>query len=75
MEHVIHTLLGSKNKIYHDNNHHGYLIKWRLISPLCKKWSRNRDADLTRVDEMIRYHKSGGYIPAGHPCGDTPHTP
>jgi hypothetical protein len=63
MEHVIHTLLGSKNKIYHDNNHNCYLIKWRLISPLCKKWSRNRDADLTRVDEMIRYHKSGGYIP------------
>lgn len=50
-------------KIYTTNNHIGYSIKWNLIAPLCKKWSRNRDPDSTRVDEMINFYNNGGYIP------------
>lgn len=60
MQAIINSLA---NTIYIDNNHIGYIIKWKLISPLCKKWSRNRDADMTRVNEMIEYHNAGGYIP------------
>lgn len=58
------SVLSSLGKcIYNTNDHHGYIIQWNLISPLCKKWSRNRDADITRVNEMILYHTKGGYIP------------
>lgn len=34
-----------------------------MIAPFCKKWSRNRDADMERVHEMIEYYHKGGYIP------------
>ncbi len=50
-------------KIYSHDGHTGYMIRWRLIAPLCKKWSRNRDADMERVREMVEYHQKGGYIP------------
>lgn len=50
-------------EIYDFNDHKGYLIQWSLISPLCKKWSRNRDPDVQRVEEMINHHNKGGYIP------------
>lgn len=49
--------------IYINHNHKGFLIKWNLLAPLCKKWSRNRDCDMTRVLEMLTFHKMGGYIP------------
>lgn len=48
--------------IYITNGHKGYIIKWKLIVPICKKWSQNRDPDMSRVDEMIEYYKKGGYI-------------
>ena len=60
MEAII-TSLGSE--LYVKNNHKGYLIHWDLISPLCKKWSRNRDSDAGRVNDMLEFHKSGGYLP------------
>ena len=50
-------------ELYSVNNHKGFIINWSLISPLCKKWSRNRDPDMTRVDEMIHFYNNGGYIP------------
>jgi len=49
--------------IYDLNGHKGFLVRWKLISPFCKKWSRNRDADLARVNEMIDFYHKGGYIP------------
>lgn len=49
--------------LYASNSHNGYFIEWKNISPLCKKWSRNRDPDINRVNEMIEYHINGGYIP------------
>jgi hypothetical protein len=49
--------------LYTDHAHKGYLVKWQLIAPLCKKWSGNRDTDKSRVKEMIQYVASGGYVP------------
>ena len=46
--------------IYKTQLHKGYLIKWRLVSPFCKKWSGNRDADMSRVTEMVDYYHKGG---------------
>ena len=46
-------------KLYEHGNHVGYFIRWNLISPLCKKWSRNRDPDMKRVEEMY----SCEYVP------------
>jgi hypothetical protein len=60
MEHVIATL---GKHIYSYNDHHGYTVRWDLIGPLCKKWSRNRDSDSTRVQEMLEHFHKGGYIP------------
>lgn len=49
--------------IYNFNGHKGYMILWKLISPFCKTWSRNRDPDMGRVREMVEYYQTGGYIP------------
>lgn len=49
--------------IYNINGHKGYIIKWKLIAPFCKKWSRNRNPDMERVSEMIEYYNKGGYVP------------
>lgn len=55
------SLLGTK--LYEDGLHKCFLIKWKAIEPLCKKWSRNRNVDNERVKEMMEYYKAGGYIP------------
>ena len=60
MERIIETI---GKKIYETNGHHGYVISWNLMAPLCKKWSRNRDPDAGRVAEILDFHKQGGYIP------------
>lgn len=60
MEQIISTL---GQHVYTSNNHHGYIVRWDLIGPLCKKWSRNRDSDTTRIHEMLEYYHKGGYIP------------
>lgn len=60
MDQVISTL---GQHLYSNYGHHGYIVRWDLISPLCKKWSRNRDSDATRVQEMLEYFHKGGYIP------------
>ena len=49
--------------VYNIKGHKGYMIKWKLISPFCKKWSRNREPDIERVNEMVEYYNNGGYIP------------
>ena len=50
-------------KLYTNNNHHGYLVNYKFIAPLCKTWSRNRETDVNRVEEMYLYYIKGGYIP------------
>lgn len=60
MEAVFNSL---GNLIYNIHGHYGFIIKWKLISPLCKKWSRNREPDMERVKEMIDFYNKGGYIP------------
>lgn len=63
MEQVIESL-GKKLYVQgHPNTHHGYYVNWKLISPLCKVWSRNRLPDRNRVEEMLSFYKEGGYIP------------
>ena len=49
--------------IYNINGHKGYMIPWKLIARVCKKWSRNRDPDMGRVKEIAKFHKEGGYVP------------
>ena len=61
METLFESLGGQT--IYAINGHQGFMIEWKLVAPLCKKWSCNRDADVERVNEMIKYHRNGGYIP------------
>jgi hypothetical protein len=46
-----------------ENGHTGYLMNWHMIAPFCKKWSKNRDTDMLRVNEMLEFYKGGGYIP------------
>jgi len=54
-----------------QQRHKGYIMKWYLISPFCKQWSRNRVPDSERVKEMIEYHNKGGYIPRMIHLADT----
>lgn len=49
--------------VYSTGDHKGYIINWKFVSPFCKKWSRNREPDLKRVEEMIECHNKGVYIP------------
>lgn len=60
MNYVLNSL---GKQIYSDRGHVGFLVKWSLVAPLCKKWSRNRDCDDERVAEMKEYFYKGGYIP------------
>lgn len=60
MELIINSL---GQKIYENNNHIGYLIEYNKIAPLCKKWSRNRDCDENRVNDIYNFYITGGYIP------------
>lgn len=49
--------------LYTHGKHHGYLMPFMHIAPFVRKWSRNRDPDMTRVRDMLAYHEKGGYIP------------
>lgn len=49
--------------IYTNQNHKGFLVDWRVVAPLCKTWSRNREPDQERVAKMNAFHNDGGYIP------------
>jgi hypothetical protein len=49
--------------LYVNGKHKTYSIIWGKIDSQCKKWSRNRDADMNRVDEMDTFQGRGGYIP------------
>lgn len=58
------TLFNSVGKkIYQHNGHSGYIVDWKDIYKQCKKWSRNREACMTRVDEIYEYYVNGGYMP------------
>jgi hypothetical protein len=46
---------------YH--NHKVVIADWSLVGPILKKWSRNRDADELRVQEIANHILSGGFVP------------
>jgi len=60
MELIINSL---GKKIYVNNNHYGFLIEYNKISPIIKKWSRNRDSDENRVNDIYNFYINGGYVP------------
>lgn len=47
-------------ELYRDQRHVGYKVHVKHMIPLWKKWSKNRDPDMQRVDEMVT---NGVYIP------------
>lgn len=47
-------------ELYRDRTHTGYKVLVKHMIPLWKKWSKNRDPDMERVEEMVT---SGAYIP------------
>ncbi len=49
--------------IYSQNNHFGYSIKYIKIKNLIKCWKRNRSPDELRVNEMLKYYNTGGFLP------------
>jgi hypothetical protein len=52
------------SKLYEHDGHTLYSINYRYVSEsLVKKWSRNRDCDEKRVEEMEEFYLTGGYIP------------
>ena len=42
MEHVISTFA---KKLYTQGNHVGYVLKYKHLQPICKKWSKNRNPE------------------------------
>ena len=60
MENVISSFA---KKIYTHGKHAGFVLKYKHLKPICKKWSKNRPPDTTRVQDMYEYHMGGGYIP------------
>ena len=60
MENIISSFA---SKIYTHGKHVGYVLKYKHLKPLCKKWSKNRQPDMSRVQDMYEHHVNGGYIP------------
>lgn len=56
-------LIATEIGLLHNNKHRTYVCRWLVISPLIKRWSKNRECDQKRVQELLEYHKKGGYIP------------
>jgi hypothetical protein len=48
------------SELYRDRNHVGYKVLVKHMLPLWKKWSKNRDPDMERVNEIVEL---GVYIP------------
>ena len=46
---------------YH--NHKIIIAEWSLVGPILKKWSRNREADSLRVQEIANHVRQGGFVP------------
>ena len=60
----MHTLLTAISQpLYSHGSHMGFIVRWNLIAPLVKKWSKNRDPDPLRVAEMKEHFIKGGYLP------------
>lgn len=60
MENIISSFA---KKLYTQGKHTGYILKFKHLAPICKKWSKNRNPDLSRVQDMYEYHVKNGYIP------------
>ena len=61
--HMESIITSFAKRIYTHGNHVGYVLKYKQLQPICKKWSKNRHPDMNRVQEMYEYHNNGGYIP------------
>lgn len=46
-----------------NEKHKVYVGIWNKISKCVKKWSRNRDVNEGRVDEIVKLYESGGLYP------------
>lgn len=60
MEHLLNSIGTFVGK---QGRHSTYIVDWNLIKPIVKKWSRNRDPDMERVQELLIHVQNGGYIP------------
>jgi hypothetical protein len=60
MEDILNSI---GTRIYTRAKHTGYTIKFKQLKTLVKKWSKNRNPDMSRVSDMYEYHQRGGYIP------------
>jgi hypothetical protein len=48
--------------IYSYGNHKVFSIPFNCVDPILKKWSKNRDPDENRVNEMVKFVEEGGHI-------------
>lgn len=46
-----------------QGRHVTYLVDWNVLKPIVKKWSRNRDPDMLRVQDLLVHVSNGGYFP------------
>jgi hypothetical protein len=61
---MLETLTKLGENINIENQlHKTFIVDFSVISPIVKKWSRNRDCDPIRVKELYDFYLGGGYIP------------
>lgn len=46
-----------------QGRHITFLLDWNVLKPIVKKWSRNRDPDMTRVQDLLIHISNNGYFP------------
>lgn len=49
--------------VLEHHNHKVVVAEWSLVGPVLKKWSRNRDADERRVQDIMNHILTGGFVP------------
>ena len=57
MQSIIESI---STKLYEEGGHVGYMVRVKHMVPLWKKWSKNREPDIERVNEIL---ESKGYFP------------
>ena len=60
MDSILQTV-GTTVLEYH--NHKIIIAEWSLVGPILKKWSRNREADSLRVQEIANHVCEGEFVP------------
>lgn len=49
--------------LYDIDEHQGYLVPVSIMNNIVKSWSKNRQLDINRVNELIHHLKQNGWIP------------